>query len=107
MARDSHGTASVFEILGVRVEPIQIPEVIALMENWIGNRSASHFVAVTGMHGVVEAQHDTSFKHILNQADLVVPDGMPLVWLARRRGFALKRRVYGPDLAEDFCSATR
>jgi N-acetylglucosaminyldiphosphoundecaprenol N-acetyl-beta-D-mannosaminyltransferase len=96
-----------YTVLGVRVNAVQIPDVIALMERWIRKRSASRFVAVTGMHGVVEAQHDTVFKQILNQADLVVPDGMPLVWLARRRGFVLKRRVYGPELAESFCQATQ
>ena len=31
---------------------------------------------------------------------------LPLVWLGRRRGFALKRRVYGPELMQAFCAAT-
>jgi len=38
--------------------------------------------------------------------DLVVPDGMPLVWLGRRRGHHLPRRVYGPDLMLEFCEKT-
>jgi len=38
---------------------------------------------------------------------LVVPDGMPLVWLGRWRGFKLKRRVYGPELMETFFQQTR
>jgi len=31
---------------------------------------------------------------------------MPLVWLGRWHGFGLKRRVYGPELTETFCSVT-
>jgi UDP-N-acetyl-D-mannosaminuronic acid transferase (WecB/TagA/CpsF family) len=31
---------------------------------------------------------------------------MPLVWLVRRHGHPLKRRVYGPELMQTFCSAT-
>jgi N-acetylglucosaminyldiphosphoundecaprenol N-acetyl-beta-D-mannosaminyltransferase len=58
------------------------------------------------MHGITEAQHDPEFAGILNSADLVVPDGMPLVWLARSKGHALRRRVYGPELLETFCRAT-
>ncbi|MCA1841314.1 MAG: WecB/TagA/CpsF family glycosyltransferase [Actinomycetota bacterium] len=55
----------------------------------------------------MEAQKDPSFKEILNSADLVVPDGMPLVWIGRRRGFKnLKRRVYGPELMETFLRET-
>jgi N-acetylglucosaminyldiphosphoundecaprenol N-acetyl-beta-D-mannosaminyltransferase len=97
---------SPFNVLGVRVDAVQIPDVVAQMEAWIRVRAACHFVAVTGMHGVMEAQHDLGFKEILNAADLVVPDGMPLVWLARWRGYALKRRVYGPELMETFCRET-
>jgi N-acetylglucosaminyldiphosphoundecaprenol N-acetyl-beta-D-mannosaminyltransferase len=95
-----------FQVLGVRVHAVQIPDVIAQIENWIAEHSHYHFIAVTGMHGVTEAQHDSRFKQILNSADLVVPDGMPLVWLGRRRGHRLPRRVYGPELMETFCRVT-
>jgi N-acetylglucosaminyldiphosphoundecaprenol N-acetyl-beta-D-mannosaminyltransferase len=95
-----------FKTLGVQVNAVQIPDVITRMERWISERSSCHFIAVTGMHGVTEAQHDKSFKQILNSADLVVPDGMPLVWLARRHGHPLKRRVYGPELMQTFCKQT-
>jgi len=94
---------SKFNVLGVGISPVQIPDVIAQMESWIAERRGCRSIAVTGMHGVTEAQHDPSFKEVLNAADLVVPDGMPLVWLARTRGFLLKRRVYGPELMITFC----
>jgi N-acetylglucosaminyldiphosphoundecaprenol N-acetyl-beta-D-mannosaminyltransferase len=58
------------------------------------------------MHGVAESRQDRYFRKILNTADLVVPDGMPLVWLGRARGIPLKRRVYGPELLEQFCERT-
>ncbi len=95
-----------FRVLGVRVDAVQIPDAIVQMERWIQERSGCHYVAVTGMHGVTEAQQDSAFKEILNSADLVVPDGMSLVWLGRRFGFDLARRVYGPELMETFCRAT-
>lgn len=98
---------SQFRVLGVRVDAAQIPKVIARMEEWIARRKGCRFVAVTGMHGVTEAQHDGKFKEILNAAELVVADGYPLVWLGRRKGFAsLRRRVYGPELMEAFCEQT-
>jgi N-acetylglucosaminyldiphosphoundecaprenol N-acetyl-beta-D-mannosaminyltransferase len=43
---------------------------------------------------------------VLDSADLCVPDGMPLVWIGRSRGYPLKRRVYGPDLLLEFCRET-
>ena len=96
-----------FSVLGVGVEAVQIPEVVAQMEEWIKEKAACHSIAATGMHGIVEAQRDSSFEEILNATDLVVPDGMPLVWLGRRRGYNLPRRVYGPELMLAFCEQTQ
>jgi N-acetylglucosaminyldiphosphoundecaprenol N-acetyl-beta-D-mannosaminyltransferase len=95
-----------FDVLGVRVDAFQIPEVIEQMEFWIQRRAAGYYIAVTGMHGVMEAHHDPIFSGILNAADLIVPDGMPLVWLGRARGFDIRRRVYGPELMLEFCAQT-
>lgn len=93
-------------VLGIRVDAVQIPDVIAEVETWIALRSKCRFIAVTGMHGITEAQHDSEFKMVLNSADMVVPDGMPLVWLARLYGHGLKRRVYGPELMLSFFEHT-
>jgi N-acetylglucosaminyldiphosphoundecaprenol N-acetyl-beta-D-mannosaminyltransferase len=93
-------------ILGVQIRAVQIADVIARMEEWIHDRGGCHSIAATSMHGIVEAQRDPAFKEALNSTDLVVPDGMPLVWLGRRAGFDLPRRVYGPDLMLAFCEQT-
>jgi N-acetylglucosaminyldiphosphoundecaprenol N-acetyl-beta-D-mannosaminyltransferase len=95
-----------FRVLGVRVDAVQIPDVISCITTWVEERRTGNYIAVTGMHGVVEAQQNRTFNAILNQASLVVADGMPLVWIGRRYGFNLQRRVYGPELLEAFCRAT-
>lgn len=95
---------AVFPVLGVPVAAVQIPQVISQIHTWIRNGDGCHYIAVTGMHGVTEAQHDPTFKRVLGSAGLVVPDGMPLVWLARLKGHSLRRRVYGPELMDAFCA---
>jgi len=102
----SNGRTASIRVLGIRVDLVQIPDVVRQMQSWIQERRGSRYIAVTGMHGVTEAQNDPSFKAVLNAAALVVPDGMPLVWLARLRGYPLKRRVYGPELMLTFCAQT-
>jgi N-acetylglucosaminyldiphosphoundecaprenol N-acetyl-beta-D-mannosaminyltransferase len=43
--------------------------------------------------------HDSpQYKQIINSADLVTPDGMPLVWMLRMKGCPDQQRVYGPTL---------
>jgi N-acetylglucosaminyldiphosphoundecaprenol N-acetyl-beta-D-mannosaminyltransferase len=95
-----------FRILGVPVHAVQIPDVVTQIQRWIESDEKGRYVAVTGMHGIAESQDDEDFRHALNSADLVVPDGMPLVWLGRWHRHQLKRRVYGPELMDTFCRET-
>jgi N-acetylglucosaminyldiphosphoundecaprenol N-acetyl-beta-D-mannosaminyltransferase len=95
-----------FPILGVWFDAMQIPDVIRHMRQWIAGPGGCRYIAVTGMHGIMEARRKVKFKRALAEADLVVADGMPVVWIGRFRGFHLPRRVYGPELMLRFCQET-
>jgi N-acetylglucosaminyldiphosphoundecaprenol N-acetyl-beta-D-mannosaminyltransferase len=96
-----------YRVLGVRVDAVQIPDAIKVLESWIDERGPARYVAVTGMHGVSVSREEPDFAPILEAASLVVADGMPLVWLGRLQGFQqMRRRVYGPELMETFCKQT-
>jgi bacterial polymer biosynthesis proteins, WecB/TagA/CpsF family len=58
----------------------------------------SRYVCIANVHVVMEAYDSPAFQSQVNAADLVTPDGMPLVWALRRQGYANQSRVYGPDL---------
>jgi N-acetylglucosaminyldiphosphoundecaprenol N-acetyl-beta-D-mannosaminyltransferase len=96
-----------FRVLGVPVHAVQIPDIIEIVEQWISKRGAAQYVAVTGMHGISESREDPYFRGILEKAGLVIPDGMPLVWLGRLQGYSqLQRRTTGSELMESFCRQT-
>jgi len=76
------------------------------MEAWIHEWRSTHWIACASMHGMVEAQRDPTFGQALKSADMVVPDGAPLMWLGRRRGHNLTHRVYAADLVLAFCKKT-
>jgi len=58
----------------------------------------SRAVYATSVHGAMEAHDMLEFREILNRADLITPDGMPLVWVLRLKGVRNQQRVYGPTL---------
>lgn len=100
------GKLPAYTALGVRVHAVKTEEAIAEMQERIAEGGQGSYVAVTGMHGLSESRKDSRFRDILNRAFLVVPDGMPLVWLARIHRIPLRRRVCGSELMEAFCQAT-
>ena len=89
-------------ILGVGISAINIQIAVKTIDKWIQTKRPN-YVCVTGVHGVIESQRNDSLKHIHNKAGMVTPDGMPLVWLSRMRGFSSVDRVYGPDLMLAVC----
>lgn len=72
---------------------------------WIFERARQQVrpvaVEAANTHVAALARHDPAFRQSIEQFDLIVPDGMPLVWamnlqLAEKE--RLRDRVYGPTL---------
>jgi N-acetylglucosaminyldiphosphoundecaprenol N-acetyl-beta-D-mannosaminyltransferase len=81
-------------LLGVRVNVASFDDAVETVLNApdTGARLALHFA---NAHSMVEANRNPQLRSAMN-GDLVEPDGMPLVLLARKRGFKAER-VCGPD----------
>lgn len=84
-------------ILGMRVDATSYTDASDRIVVWAkGHESRS--VCVAAVNNVMVAQDDPSFLAAMNDADLVTPDGMPLVWGLRWLGIPSATRVYGPEL---------
>lgn len=90
------------DVLGIGISAVNIPLAVRTIAGWIEIRQPN-YVCITGVHGVMESQSDKSLRDIHNQAGMVTPDGMPMVWMNRLRGFSHVSRVYGPDLMLAVC----
>ena len=97
--RSSHDTT---DILGIKVSAVNLASASTEIARWI-QEGLRQYVCVTGVHGIIESQSDSSLRRIHNAAGLVTPDGMPLVWLNWLRGKNNVNRVYGPDLILEIC----
>ena len=91
-------------ILGIRVDPTSYMATTHQIAIW-AKAGESRYVCVANVHMIMEAFDDPHFKDIVNAADLVTPDGMPLVWILRHQGFTNQTRVYGPDLTLEIIAA--
>jgi UDP-N-acetyl-D-mannosaminuronic acid transferase (WecB/TagA/CpsF family) len=94
-------------VLGLPIAVCNYSEAVALLRTWAQNSSAPHLVAAANTHLVTTAHSDKQFAAAMEKFDLVVPDGMPLVWYMNQLCDAgLKDRVYGPDLMRHSLAAT-
>jgi N-acetylglucosaminyldiphosphoundecaprenol N-acetyl-beta-D-mannosaminyltransferase len=84
-------------ILGTRVDPTSYQEAISRILEW-AEKGESRTVCIANVHVIMEAHDSAEFQAMINAADLVTPDGMPLVWDLRLQGHPQQGRVYGPDL---------
>ena len=89
-------------VLGVGVHAIDLERAADLVLHVAGTGSKG-YVCVTGVHGVTEARRNPNFRSVLDSAMLVVPDGMPTVWVGRWQGHRDMKRVFGPDLLLELC----
>ena len=83
-------------ILGVNVAVSSYDEVVQHSLAWAGQRE-SRALCFANVHVIMEAADDPAFLLQLNSADMVNPDGVPLVWALHALGERGATRVCGPD----------
>ena len=86
-------------VLGIPFNNVTMDETVALIEEQIRERGF-HQVATANVDFLKNAMHDKHLHDILCSCDMIVPDGMPVVWMSRLIGTPLKERVSGIDLVE-------
>jgi N-acetylglucosaminyldiphosphoundecaprenol N-acetyl-beta-D-mannosaminyltransferase len=77
------------------------------IEYLLSRISAGHggVVVTPNVDHLRRARHDLHFAAVLAEADLVVADGMPLVWASRLQGTPVPQRVAGSDLISSLSAA--
>lgn len=89
-------------ILGMRVDAGDYGSLCeAILELARAGQGAA--VCVATVHMVMEAWDDPAYRRIVNGAELVTSDGVPLVWGLRALGASHASRVYGPELMPRLC----
>jgi N-acetylglucosaminyldiphosphoundecaprenol N-acetyl-beta-D-mannosaminyltransferase len=86
-------------VLGVNVAASSYSEIVQKSMRWAEERQSRALFFAT-VHMIMEAYDNPGYRRVLNAADVVNPDGMPLVWAMRALGASGAQRVYGPDTTE-------
>ncbi|MDD5109264.1 MAG: WecB/TagA/CpsF family glycosyltransferase, partial [Candidatus Omnitrophica bacterium] len=91
-----------FSILKVHISAIDIKDACSSVDEAISKKQKK-YICVCPVSTIMECKNNKRVLESVNSADLVTPDGMPVVWIGRMLGHKNIKRVYGPELMQEIC----
>lgn len=84
-------------ILGINFDNVNMREAVDICKSFLSSNTG-HLVVTPNPEIVMKAKDNSEFKNLINNADLVIPDGIGIVKASKILGTPLKERVAGYDL---------
>lgn len=91
-------------ILGVPFDVVTMEQAVERVKKML-TAEGQHIICTPNPEIVMEAQTDEALMQILKEADLVVPDGVGVVWASKYSEIRLQERVAGYDLTQNLMQA--
>ncbi len=90
----------------VGLDAISFDEAVAWTLDYIGCHKQGPPASICSPNAAIiaHADQDTAFAEIIRNTNLVVADGLPLVWAASLLGTPLRGQIRGVDLMEAICA---
>ena len=89
-------------LLNTFINNVTMSETVEAIEQMIAADKKSYIVAIN-VDVVMKIEADPYLKKIVDDADMVLVDGKPLVWISKLHGRPLKEKVSGSDLVPLLC----
>lgn len=90
---------NVYCLGGLPFDAVDMPDSLSILKSAARNRTRC-FLSTPNLNFLIASQSDAAFRDSVIQSDLVVADGMPLVWIARLLRIPIRERVAGSSLFE-------
>lgn len=90
------------KFLNTEVDNITMNEAVQKIEQLILNKKPSYVVTPNIDH-IVKLESDKEFQEVYKEADLILTDGMPLIWISKLKKNPIKEKVSGSDLFPEVC----
>lgn len=90
------------KFLNTEVDNLTMNEAVQKIEQLILNKKPSYVVTPNVDH-IVKLETDKEFQKVYKEADLILIDGMPLIWISKLKKNPIKEKVSGSDLFPEVC----
>lgn len=92
-------------IAGIHIDNLSMDECIGRIEDLIKKGKKSYIVTPNVDH-LVKLQQDEEFMKAYENAEMVVADGVPIIWASKFLGMPLKEKISGSDLFPELCKVS-
>lgn len=92
-------------LLNTNVNNVSMDETIAEIERLIAEKKRSYIVAIN-VDVVMKMEQDGYLRKITNEADMVLVDGKPLIWISKIHKHPVKAKISGSDLVPLLCKVS-
>ncbi|ENZ30807.1 WecB/TagA/CpsF family glycosyltransferase [Clostridium butyricum 60E.3] len=90
------------KFLNTYVDNLTMDEAIKRIDELIIRNKPSYIVTPNVDH-IVKLDVDIEFQNVYNEADLILTDGMPLIWISKLKKNPIKEKISGSDLFPKVC----
>jgi len=88
----------------MQVDVTSLDNSISMVKNWNDStQNEGRYICVSNVHMCMETFDNKDFKLVVNNADLVIPDGKPLFWAQKLLGQKNAQQVRGTDIMLRLC----
>lgn len=90
-------------LFGLNIANVTMQQACDIVVEYAKDRSKNRCVFTPNSQLVLKAINDSSFHSVLFSGDLLIPDGMPLVWASKVFKTPLKEKVSGSTFFQECC----
>ena len=94
-----------FSVLKASISALTMASALEQIGRWVAGRDP-HYMSICTTHTMLECVDDSRMADIVNRAGLATPDGKPLAWIGRMKGYQVKQTC-GPELLPALCDFGR
>lgn len=90
------------KFLNTYIDNLNMTEAINEIDKLI-NDNMYHYVVTPNVDHIVKLQNDKEFQEVYKNADLILTDGMPLIWISKLKKNPIREKISGSDLFPKVC----
>lgn len=90
------------KFMNIEIDNLTMVETLKEVERLVSERKGAYVVTPNVDH-IVKLENDKELKRVYDNADLILTDGKPLLWIAKLYGKPIKEKISGSDLFPFLC----